>query len=524
MNILSKNSLIKYVSSEILNLMEAPPKDSENNLYADYNIFINNVLAIYETQTINGNIPVFITKPLLNSNSGERFPDPDSTLRSLKPGRSYRVIMLSGSSLPVRVPNPIGLKEFLDDPINESKENCDKINVNSPYDNNTISLSSGVLSHNINIPLNKLQKNSEYSFSFSPLFSNWPAKITPMSGTIRKSGPIAGGYTSGNIDAIFSYYPYLLDNLDSIPYIINGDINKDYYTDNVATILNLNIKNDNCTVYSDNYIVEVSGSIEDHSVPQIVFEASQNNDLDQQKFIHATISGLNPNIEYSFEFDTLDSNWPTNISPQSGIIKRKNIKNGTATIHSVLTFCQSLYDNDANLDYSPSIISDDNNTPIKKMNNLSLTIHPINASYFNKVSESILYFYNPPTNPTSIRFDRGSPDIYPILSGSNASRPTSELSASSSSCCQDALALAARIDLPERLEQYTYLVSSYPQITIIPSSGTFGGSGTNNIIRLLAYLDGQKSSSVHITLIHDKSQNSVSDSIIVRCPQSNWTQ
>lgn len=154
-----------------------------------------------------------------------------------------------------------------------------------------------------------------------------------------------------------------------------------------------------------------------------------------------------------------------------------------------------------------------------RFNNLSLTIEPLNGSYFSKVSESIIFSHSPVTSFASINFVQSTPN-YPSLSSS--SRPTAEFSASSS-CCQDPFDLTALVNNPLYLEKYTYNITSYPPITIIPSSGIFAANNSGGQIKALAYLDGQKSSSIHITLTHDESQNSVSDSVILRCPQSTWT-
>lgn len=522
MIIKSNNSFIKYESSEPLNLMEPPPKDSENNLYADYFNFINNVSSIYETQTINGNIPVFITKPETNSNSGTRIPDPDSTLTQLKPGRSYKITVISGRSLPIRVPNPIGLNEFLNDKEPASTTVCDKIFVDSPYDDNKIVLSSGVLSTNISIPISGLQPHKEYSFSFSPIFSNWPAKITPASGIIRRAGPVNNSYTSTDIEAVFSYYPYLLDNLDSIPYSINGDMNKDYYTDNVFTVLNLDIQDSTCSVYNNNYIIQCSGCVEDYSDPSINFQSSNNS---IQNFIHASISDLNPNIDYAYTFKSINANWPSNITPQSGIIKRKNIIQGSSVVHGVLSFAKSITD-PSNLAYILEPVSDDNyGGIIKRYVDLELSIEPINGSKFNKVTQSKTISYSVPTYfETTIKFAENNTNgvLYPILNGSSG-RPQAEFTAVGG-CCQEAFILYANIRNAKLGEKYTYNIVSYPSITLLPSSGVFATDNAFDTLQILAYLDGQTNCSVYVTLTHDESQNSVSDSILLRCPQSSWTQ
>jgi hypothetical protein len=262
--------------------------------------------------------------------------------------------------------------------------------------------------------------------------------------------------------------------------------------------------------------------VEDYSDPSINFQSSNNS---IQNFIHASISGLNPNIDYTYTFKSINANWPSNITPQSGIIKRKNIVQGSSVVHGVLSFAKSITD-PSNLAYILEPVSDDNyGGIIKRYVDLELSIEPINGSKFNKVTQSKTIFYSVPTYfETTIKFVENNTNgvLYPILNGSSG-RPQAEFTAVEG-CCQEAFILYANIRNAKLGEKYTYNVVSYPSTTLLPSTGVFATDKSFDVLQILAYLDGQTNCSVYITLTHDESQNSVSDSILLRCPQNSWTQ
>ena len=531
MIILSTTSFIKYISSEPLNLMSPPPKDAENHLYADYHNFINNILSIYETQTEKGSIPVFLTQPDDSNSFGYRQPDAKSTLKTLIPGRSYKIVVLNPTSIPLRVPNPIGLDRFLHPEEPQDQIICDKLISQNQYTNNIILMTSGQLSVNINIPIDKMVPDQTYSYAFTPTFSNWPATLSPTTGLITRSGPsITNGTASGNITSVFSYYPYLLDNLNnSIPYQINGNAYKDYYNNNVFTILNLTISNDTCNVYNNNYIISCDSCVPDHTQPTLSLIASTGN---IRNFIHATASGLNPNIDYSFNFQTINSNWPTHIEPKSGLVLSKDHKNGLATIHSLLTFNVSLEDNWTNLNY---VIENNSNDGISNKilyNDLELILSPIDNPMFNNISASTRISYKTTNySDTMIRWapqDSSLTTQYRYLSTEAANlhsnvaptgRPKREYNWPSTVCCSDPQRLRAIVSNAVLGEIYNYEIDSYPKVNIIPSTGVFSSTISGDNINFLAYLEGQSSSSIYITLTHVESQAKTTDSMLLRCVQ-----
>lgn len=528
MIILSKNSIITYNSQEPLDLMNPPPKDSANNLYADYFNFITNIVAIYDTQTKSDTIPVFITRASVVNGVETRVPDSNSTLQRLVPGNAYKVIVLSDTSLPLSVPNPLSLEEF--GYTHDSQKCLSRIDVSSSYVNNNIILSSNTTSTNIELSLSKLLPYETYSYVITPVFSNWPAKLAASSGTILYSGPENNGFTTGKISSVFSYYPNIANNLDSIPYTINADLNKTYYNNNIFTVLNIKIINKDCILYDNNFIIRCNECVNTHSCPSVTLTSTSNQ---LRNFVHGTVSGLIPNIDYSYKFQSINANWPAHITPLSGILKAKDIESGIANIHAVFTFALSLQDN-SNLDYILDPYINNINLLNKLSNELELKLEPINNSYCSHISSSTIIQYNMPSHANSyIKFEnRGiSSDHYPILGdgiyvgitnnvvfylNDDTERPGSEINISPEECCHGYPIKATLYNLKLN-ELYTYSISSYPDIRILPSTGTVASDSNAQTISALAHLDGQKNSVINIRVTHEQSQKSFDGSIMIRC-------
>ena len=65
----SLKSIFRYESSEYLDLMHVPSINADNNLYIEYNNFINSIETIYGTQQFDGTIPVFWTQNAIDNAS-----------------------------------------------------------------------------------------------------------------------------------------------------------------------------------------------------------------------------------------------------------------------------------------------------------------------------------------------------------------------------------------------------------------------------------------------------------------------
>ena len=532
MIILSKNAIIQYTAKEPLDLMNPPVPGLPNNVYSEYFNFINNIIAIYDTQNTKDNIPVFVTRLVTENNIEKRVPDLNSTLHRLIPGNTYRVVVVSDISLPLNVPSPLSLEEY---GRIEKNESClPKIEVSTVYNNNNIILNNNVLSTTILLSLNKLLSYQNYTYTITPLFSNWPAKLSPQTGNVLFSGPENNGYVSGYIESIFSYYPNLANNLDSIPYILNSDINKYYYNNNIYTVLNIKISDTKCVLYDNNFVVRCNECVPSHSCPTISLSSTSNQ---LQNFIHATISNLIPNIDYNYKFESINGNWPAYITPISGTLSSKDIKTGIANVHAVLTFALSYDDNKSNLAYQLEPYVNDAEKMSKLFNNLQLKLEPINNPYCNNISESLnIQYLLPDYSSTSVKFLERSGERYPELGDGRlnslnlalsndldlSERPTAEFNIHHS-CCGAGYALTATIVNAKPNEEYVYNVESDPPIRIIPSSGRISSESTTQTLSLLAYLEGRSVTSLSLKITHAKTQKSFMDNILLRCVPGNMT-
>lgn len=529
MIILSKNSIITYKSQEPLDLMNAPPKDSANNLYADYFNFINNILAIYDTQNNNDTIPVFITRANNINNIENRIPDSNSTLQRLVPGNSYKIIVANDAALPLHIPNPLSLDQFGN--IHNGSSCSPKIEVSSIYANNNIVLPSGILSTNLELSLNKLLPYETYSYHITPLFSNWPAKLASSSGTILYTGPETNGYVSGEINTIFSYFPNIANNLDTIPYTINADINKDYYNNNIFTVLNISISNKNCILYDNNYVIRCNECVNTHSCPSISLSAHNHPGNNLRSFIHGTVNNLKSNIDYSYKFETVNANWPAHITPLSGLLKAKDISSGTAFVHAVFTFLPTAQDPKANLSYSHDSYINNPDLLSVFSSELKFVLEPINSSYCSNISSSVNITYNTPDHSSSyVKFltnlDRNfyNPTIpLPKLPTSPRNyRAGSEITAATKDSCCKSVPIDIGVYNLKQNEVYTYSIESYPRIDISPSSGIIADSMDNSTIRLsLNDIPLNTHSLLNVRVTHQQSQKSFDDNLLIRCLDGN---
>ena len=255
----SIKSLITYNNNEALNLLVAP-NNSNNILYNEYYNFINSVSTIYGTQNEDGTIPVFWTK-IKNSQTLEREADPNSTLTELLPNHSYYVTVIDKSKLPVKVPKPIDSTSFLEI-ISENNEPIEPCYI-EPCDNQVsilgdnhrkIQLNQNTgYTKNIHIPISGLLPNKNYTFSIEPISSNWPNKLTQISGTILRNSPLDKfGYVVSSIDSKFMYLynDGIVGTGASQPFTLL-DISKPSHSKNIYSLYTLKIFENNKLSNSD---------------------------------------------------------------------------------------------------------------------------------------------------------------------------------------------------------------------------------------------------------------------------------
>jgi hypothetical protein len=533
MIIQANNTVYKYSGSQVLNLMKEPSPDSSRQLYNDYHDFINSIDAIYGTQDSVGSIPVFRTKISLSSDDLE--PDPDSTLKHLIPNESYLFIVNSDSYLPLKIPNPIGFEDFVTKAPGVKKSTikcCPFINIETSAD---LDESTGN-TYIIRAKISDMLSNEKYFYEITPIFSNWPAQLSVVSGEIVvPQEPDSQGNVEGQIESIFSYYKYLTENLEnSIPYSINKSTDNIFYNQNIFTLLNLKIFNNKCSIYDKNIVVKCHSCVNNNVCPKanIISQGS-----DETRYITTFLSNLQYNTQYRYEFTTDSSNLRARISPVSGIIY-KGKDQTSATLYSVFKFCDN-FDDDCNLNSTLTNSYSDPAVSAKIYTNLVFNLYPIEETYCDPVSANTLIECNRcfDTNNfrTSITFSRPEyresgmvsqeyPTLGPGLVANSLDRPNSEYNLYTSGlnlpCCDKPATLKLLIKDAIPGDKYTYDFSSYPEITIIPSTGIISFGNSSGVISVLGYLEGKKSSSIHVALTHEKTNQKASSASIIRCPEA----
>lgn len=548
MIIQSLNNVIKYDGTQILNLMDPPSPNSEGSLYRDYFNFMDSVDFIYGTQNPeNGTIPVFktVSDPITNRS----IPDKDSTLHFLVPGQSYFIKIKTQNSLPVKLPTPFGLSDFIYQNYNSFNNNVlDTCCANVEINNKIINLQSTNV-HAISVIINNAKSNEKYYYEFIPIYSNWPASITPISGYVTTVANPNENIAQGNIESTLIYAKKLFDDIISIPYTLDKNIKSEYYTENIFTILNLKVFDPHCDcpIYDDNIIVACNSCVDAYSCPKINLSSTFENN--QFGYISANLSDLQPNTEYSYEFSTESSNCAARISPLSGVILTGET-GGTATINSFFKFCENPNSDECNL---PSTsISTDSLIAKRVYQNLAFTLRTDDNTLCSSVKESILIdcencFESTDFN-TSISFSAPTASEggtvksktfypYPLLDNisyshwsTTAYRPEIEhvihngqakvYPASSGllvPCCEKSIVLRLEVDNAISGDKYLFDIYSYPEIDIVPRTGIVSFSEGSGNFSVLVNAKGQLSSSLHAVLTHEKSNKQASDSTIVSC-------
>lgn len=168
-----------YLGSVALPLLNPP---SGLMATSTYSTFMNNIVAIYSTQSSDGSIPVFYkTGNAVNV---------QSTLSALEPRQSYYFVSKNNVSLPYNIPHTGTLLSF------SSPSTCTALDIIP--DRVTMTSGSGNY-YFYNQNLTNLTVGEPYSYGFKVLHSNWPITIVPMSGLVQSS------QTTNNFSAVLRF-------------------------------------------------------------------------------------------------------------------------------------------------------------------------------------------------------------------------------------------------------------------------------------------------------------------------------
>lgn len=190
---------------------------------------------------------------------------------------------------------------------------------------------------NLESIIENLVPDSTYTYEFKTVSSNWPVLLYPISGTFKTNT------TDATISSKLKFCP-------STGMCPNGGSNVlSYITDPACTTnfngidknvrLKLQVSNASCdhgTVLSNDCSIICNNCLPyiEAELPRVINMIDGNPSME----IETKLRNLNPGSEYTYKFESISSNWPTILYPQSGTI-RANSPN--ESLFSKVTFCPS---------------------------------------------------------------------------------------------------------------------------------------------------------------------------------------
>jgi hypothetical protein len=362
-----------YMGKEPLPL-KTVPTNLTTAQRADYERFIQNIGAIYGSQTPNGKIPKFWTKltqitDALGNTKYSYIPHPDSDLEFLSSKSSYYFIVRDESSIPLKIPaiggSLIGFTDTSMVPIVVSSSIKDvRLTAQS---GNTVSITPRI---------ENLQPYETYRYEFKSVDANWPVLVSPQSGVIKPSS--ASGtinaqvsfciHSSGcgthaldyNTDSDFEinnpnhHYSTIALSITPQSYVGQETLSDQFsiYCDDCLPKPSINIVGD--TALTSQSFIALTGSVPSgsgsspsgvtNSVMPKFYKISQPLSPDRVASFDFTlnIDSLLANTEYEYKVESLDAEWPTLFIGQcSGILDIKSQSTKIPPIPSKLVFCHA---------------------------------------------------------------------------------------------------------------------------------------------------------------------------------------
>ena len=200
-----------------------------------------------------------------------------------------------------------------------------------------ITLAEGTDRAIFDVEFNNLIPGSKYQYVFQSIDSNWPVTLYPMSGILNPV-TINDKITA---KAVFCRSTGICPSSDDdvLNYVTDSacPTKAGYINRNIKLKLELDPLNyDANTIYSNelSIVCENCLPVVDVILPTSLVLEGGNSSAN----IAATLTNLIPGFDYSYQFESVTSNWPSIIYPSSGIIRATS---STETVVSKLTFCPS---------------------------------------------------------------------------------------------------------------------------------------------------------------------------------------
>jgi hypothetical protein len=542
MIIYSKTAIFKYDGETSFDLFNSPVNSKDRS---DYYKFINNVLYIYGQTKFDNTIPIFFTKVIPSTT--QREPDTNSTLSSLDPGQTYYIVLLSEENLPLIIPKNIDSEEFLNTQYCNNNSECSK-SVSCYGQPNIIDKSYRDIKLNenyiydINLQIENILPTETYFYEIKPVYSNWPAKLSSLSGYIQGSNTInQSGFTNGIIKSLFSYYPSGDNYLNSIPYDLNMDLDSNFYYKNIFTILDISFYSQNMDLlFNDKINIKCNECLPNTNRKNPKFNlstiAGSFDDINEASCsgsmpIYINYSGLDPSKSYTYALFSAGSNWPCRILPRTQTIRPESMYEdsesemvyGTGVIETSFSMSPvyNPFNSWPNLQYNLEPFYNEKFIDKNIYTVLTLSINEESKNIYRNsiiIKGDIESQNEDCIDSLYVKFD-GTDNAYPSGGLTENSRPGSEINLSDTLCCNKDQILMATISGACCGKQYNYrLYNSNSLVSITPLSGTISfGNGVGKI-GAVYNLNNRPGTTVRLVISDPTTNTYAVDNIILRCP------
>ena len=238
MLITSTYSISRYTGTDSLSLMAAPTSLTATQL-TQYNKFISNVVSIYGNVLPNGTVPIFYK-------NADGTPSTNSTLTSLNSDNEYYILSKLDAVFPYIVP-------VLGTQTDSSSNSCPIVS----FPSNSVDLSSpNQIYAYVTANVSGLNIGQTYNYKVEGVGSNWPSKVSPLSGTIVPSN------TTYDLDLVFNYSPVSgVDSSKFLPFVLDPDADKDYIRSNLYSIVKLSVSGADCYAGNDSVMMKCNNCL-----------------------------------------------------------------------------------------------------------------------------------------------------------------------------------------------------------------------------------------------------------------------
>lgn len=241
-----------------------------------------------------------------------------------------------------------------------------------------------------------LKPNTSYAYEILPTDANWPLYIDNISGVVHTTDYPAGSYKDLKTEIKLSahFAPSSGTNHGNMPYSIQEGINNDILISSFSVVV-YPINHPEHKAVSNQIKLSCSDCF---YRPTIHIVSSVQEDTNNTAFDLVTnISHLLPNLNYSYSYNIIDSNWPIILNNTSGNLITNHQNN--QIINNSLIFCTDATCPSGTENIIPATTQDQNEDKYAK---LLFTINTTESCYGSHTSDPYVIETNIPDPPAPI--------------------------------------------------------------------------------------------------------------------------